>query len=562
MIGVILGETPRWVVEEFFQLFKTPWEVYREGAKYDCVIAPLAEAVATEAKLLILWGPDPDGFDGRLGVTQTGSHQRAVMNYAGRSVPIYAGLLAFDAAVPVKLILPSNCGAAGYEIATKRLVRLGYSFFQEIEFLLRFGQPVSQAAVPTLEIHIQMLREWFHAAGMSFVEIPPRPFGHPFSVCLTHDIDFVGIQNHRWDATAWGFLYRSTLGALLGACKGRITLGRLFKSWAAAVSLPLVYLGWMRDFWLPFPWYLNAERQLPVTYFLIPFKNRPGLPLGGRDSSRRACAYDVSDMADWIKILLAHGCEIGVHGIDSWNDAELGRLELARVRAFCPGPVAGIRMHWLFHHAETPRLLEQAGYTYDSTFGYNETPGYLNGTTQVFSTEGARHLLELPMHIQDGALFYPTRRGLNEVQAWTLCQELIDNSREFGGVLTLIWHDRSHGPERFWGGFYLRLLERLKALGVRFFTAGEMVNWFARRRSLQFVLHPDVAGNPGIELRYEGPAIEPPLIVRTYCPSGTDSLADQVSLSAPAYSEISWDGTSSLEISGTRPVIIKQAPAS
>jgi hypothetical protein len=69
-------------------------------------------------------------------------------------------------------------------------------------------------------------------------------------------------------------------------------------------------------------------------------------------------------------------------------------------------------MHWLLQDATTISVLEEAGFAYDSTAGYNETVGYRNGTAQVFRPLGARTLLELPMHIQDGALFYRKRLEL------------------------------------------------------------------------------------------------------------------------------------------------------
>ena len=74
-------------------------------------------------------------------------------------------------------------------------------------------------------------------------------------------------------------------------------------------------------------------------------------------------------------------------------------------------------MHWLLRDANTASALEQAGYAYDPTVGYNETIGYRNGTTQVFRPLGAQTLLELPLHIQDGALFYPQRLDLSEPEA-------------------------------------------------------------------------------------------------------------------------------------------------
>src|SRR5207253_9032885 len=138
------------------------------------------------------------------------------------------------------------------------------------------------------------------------------------------------------------------------------------------------------------------------------------------------------------------------------HSAQRGMAERSAVAAAAGGPVVGIRMHWLLRDRNTPAVLESAGYAYDAGLGYNETIGYRNGTTQVFRPLGAcATLLELPLHIQDGALFYPDRLDLSEPDARSRCDRLVEHARGFGGVLTMLWHDRSHGPERFWGDFYL-----------------------------------------------------------------------------------------------------------
>src|SRR5256886_15160697 len=98
-----------------------------------------------------------------------------------------------------------------------------------------------------------------------------------------------------------------------------------------------------------------------------------------------------------------------------------------------------------------------------------------SGTTQVFRPLGAKTLLELPLHIQDGALFYPKRLDLSESQAEQCCGELIENATRLGGVLTVLWHDRSHGPERFWGGVFARVGGRLEFAQPRFCPAAQAV---------------------------------------------------------------------------------------
>jgi hypothetical protein len=263
--------------------------------------------------------------------------------------------------------------------------------------------------------------------------------------------------------------------------------------------------------------------------------------VAGPHASRRATAYDVRDLPLWTEVLLEHGCEIGVHGIDAWHSADKGRDELARVAAVTREPNIGIRVHWLLRDANTPFVLEGAGYAYDSTYGYNETVGYRAGTSQVFRPLGARTLLELPLHIQDGALFFPQRLDLSDSEAEKLCQALIDNASKFGGVLTLLWHDRSHAPDRFWGDFYIRLLHTLKSLDSWFGTAAQVVGWFQKRRQVRFE-QVQTAGGVRTYLRYHGEDIQPPLTVRIYAPARRRGHRESVR--ELEYSDIPWNGQS------------------
>ena len=92
----------------------------------------------------------------------------------------------------------------------KIILRLGFDLFEEINYLLTNGQPLHYAHYPTLDTHIGNLRKWILQAGIPMVEIPPAPKGHKFFACLTHDVDFAGIRNHKFDHTMAGFLYRAS----------------------------------------------------------------------------------------------------------------------------------------------------------------------------------------------------------------------------------------------------------------------------------------------------------------------------------------------------------------
>jgi len=148
--------------------------------------------------------------------------------------------------------------------------------------------------------------------------------------------------------------------------------------------------------------------------------------------------------------------------------------------------VVVVRIHWLYFYSQAASTLEKAGFSYDSTVGYNETIGYRAGTTQVFKPPGVDHLLERPLHIMDTALFYSSYINLSDKKAATATLALIQNALRLGGVLTINWHDRSLGPERLWSDAYVALLNELRVRTPWFATAAQTVAWFRKCRETTF----------------------------------------------------------------------------
>jgi hypothetical protein len=188
-------------------------------------------------------------------------------------------------------------------------------------------------------------------------------------------------------------------------------------------------------------------------------------------------------VGDKIRKLRAAGCEIGLHGIDAWNSPQAGRDEAQQVMETSGDSAIGVRMHWLFRDGEFQKRLEEAGFLYDSTAGFNEVVGYRSGTGQAFKPLNVDRLLELPLHIMDTALFYPSYLDLSAEAARRHVAGLLGNAERDGGAITVNWHDRSIAPERQWGSFYAELLSDLTARGAWFATASQAVSWFRLRRS-------------------------------------------------------------------------------
>ena len=520
MIGVISKPEEAETTKEFFELFKVPWEFYRHERKYDVILSTrdLPENENLNATLVLLYSSENTRFDRNNNISvNPATKKKILLKYDVLEVPIYGNLAILEAERDAVIALRGVSGldsrlrgndikgsrnagitdddsrivsdlVVGLEIQheNSKIIRIGFDLFEEIRILLTKGQPPEFSLIPTLDVHIARLREWILESGIPLVEIPPIPAGYDYACCLTHDIDFEGIRRHKFDRTMLGFLYRATFGSLQGVLTGKLPWKNLGENWKAACLLPAVYAGLAEDIWMPFDQYLNIENGLRSTFFIIPFKNHCGMDDGNAKNTKRSTRYDVCDVKEKIQDLLTHGCEVGVHGIDAWHDTEKGRQEYERIHDATGATEIGIRMHWLYFNDQTPQILEDLGFSYDSTVGYNDAVGYRGGTTQAYRPIGLKKLFELPLHIQDTALFFPDRMGLTEDDAWVLVRELLDNARQYGGVLTINWHDRSLAPERLWGDFYIKLLEHLKQLNVWIDTASRVVRWFDKRRSASF----------------------------------------------------------------------------
>lgn len=485
-IGVVATSDDLRVAEEFFELFKVRWERAVPGQKYGVVLSTTGGVQRLDADAFLIYSSQilENDRNAHVGVEQvTGPVD---VTWGQWSFPLFGQVARFDTQTN-EFGLRSGSKAIDYldRRGHRAIRRIGYDLFSEVRALLTDGQPSACAMTPTLELHIALLRQLLRASGAGFVEIPPCPDGYDFICCLTHDIDFFGIRRHKFDRTLAGFVARASVGTLVDFIRGRRPIREVVQNWIALASLSFRLLGLARDFWHPFEDYSRAENGRRATFFLVPFRHRPGVAPDGRLDTRRGVPYQVSDIRDELDKVTTRGGELALHGIDAWRDSDAGRAEIRELTSLTGQRSIGVRMHWLYFANGSPRRIEEAGFAYDSTWGYNDAVGYRSGTSQVFRLPGTKGLLELPLSIMDSALFYRDRMNLADDEALDRCQKILANARRFGGTVVVNWHCRSLAPERLWGRFYRELLE---AIGhdnrVWFATAEEAVQWFRWRRSI------------------------------------------------------------------------------
>jgi len=541
MIGVAVRPSEREIATEFFELFKTPWEFYNPGKQYDVIISTLPDLDDNTARLIVVFAGNPIDWQGNIGVKSLTGH--FIASDEGKRLPIYGSLVTFPGITQFLLQEETNQRPVAFakRHGTTTVLRVGYNLFSEVNFLLTTGQPAVNAGIPTLDEHISYLRDWITRAGIPLVEIPPVPHSYNFISCLTHDIDHPALRNHLCDHTMFGFVYRALVGAFLDCCRGRRSLKDLGKNWHAAWQLPFVHLGIAPDRWAEFDRYLQMEEGHGATFFVIPRKNYPGRMNVGLAPKRRACRYDLDQVLPKLRRIISTGREVGVHGLDAWLDVGSGRKESESLSKRLGTTDHGVRMHWLFFDENSPAVLDQAGFGYDSTIGFRETIGYRAGTMQVYKPLGVKELMELPLHIMDTALFYPSYLNLTENEAQPLVRSLMNNAERIGGVLTINWHDRSIAPERLWGGFYLNLVYELKRRNAWLPNAARAVAWFRKRRAA--VLNWTWSGTDSIRVQAQLNTADtlPGLRIRVFKPRA-QSLPESISARKPlSFVENSFD---------------------
>ena len=303
---------------------------------------------------------------------------------------------------------------------------------------------------------------------------PLWPQGRPFAMCLTHDVDLIAETVTPRQA------FRSMRLSLLDDRRSRMRLARPSVRAARAVyhgiSAAPAAEALERC--------LEVERSAGVsaTYFFTSY------PAG--DGHRYDCAYDFGDVcrfggrrvsvADVIGEIAREGFEVGLHG--SYNSAVVpGRLAAEKnLLKLATGITAtSTRQHFLHWDIRTtPRLQTEAGFTIDSTLGFNRNIGYRTGASLPFrwfdaERDCALDLVQLPPLVHDGALLRDDALELGvEVASLTL-HGFLDRIAEVGGVATVVVH-----PNNLISPDHLRLFREVVEYGT-----GRGA-WFASVRDL------------------------------------------------------------------------------
>ena len=284
------------------------------------------------------------------------------------------------------------------------------------------------------------------------------PDGKKFALCLTHDIDVL-------------YTNQGALQQLRTGIKNVITFNikGVKKSITKALRKTIEPDYHIHNI-------LNAGKKYNAKssfYFL-------SLTQGEHDFN-----YDPKEIKEIFELIKNNDGEIGLHGGHmAYNDPAKIESEKTLLEYAANKKVNGYRNHYLkFQTPATWEYLNDAGFIYDTTFGYADNAGFRNGMCHPFQPYSLTRncfldIIELPLVIMDVTLWRYMK--LNQAQQYALCTALIDTVAECNGVLTLLWHNTQMcGYE---GELYGRILEYANAKNAWMTSAIEIGRASCRER--------------------------------------------------------------------------------
>ncbi|HEU20239.1 MAG TPA: hypothetical protein ENO00_12840 [Deltaproteobacteria bacterium] len=308
--------------------------------------------------------------------------------------------------------------------------------------------------------------------GMPLVRKSHWPSGKKFAVCLTHDVDEC-TKTYQWVTRPLRYLRRGDIPGL----KNQV------KSFSRRMSGHEPY--WTFDD------ILEKEKNLGVcsTYFFLKESGERSLlkpaswHLYGRCHSLKE-----PRIIQLIRKLAEDGHEVGVHGSTfSYENPTLLNAEKTELEELLGTKVTGIRQHRLnLTIPDTWVHQSNAGFLYDTSLGYKaaDGTGFRWGTCFPFhprGEEGELPLLEIPLSLMDITL----RDGTD---GWDTCSTMIEQVRNVGGVLTLLWHPAVFNPLEYpgLGGWYWKIIKACKEYDAWVTTGQHIASWWQVREATAY----------------------------------------------------------------------------
>lgn len=288
------------------------------------------------------------------------------------------------------------------------------------------------------------------------------PNDKKFAVCLTHDIDgfnsFPKVKMAKEGLVALSqlkfglFFQKFLLGLRLHRIGTRV--------WKKSIN-PLYNFEAIMD--------LEAKYSAKSSFYFLAI-----------DESDKDFDYSLDEISEQLKDIVKNGWEVGLHGSRQAScDLSVLKSEKNKLEQVLGQKIVGYRNHYLmFKVPQTWENLQEAGFSYDTTFGYADMPGFRNGMCYPFKPYNLKknnfmNIWEFPLIVMDRTLDH---MGLNKAESLILVKTMIDKACECGGVLTLLWHNTELTKDKI--SFYEEILKYAQSKNA-WLTSGENIQKWA-----------------------------------------------------------------------------------
>lgn len=289
---------------------------------------------------------------------------------------------------------------------------------------------------------------------------PEYPEKKPFAVCISHDIDYIYLP--------------------------RVSTSMLIKSFVKSIlncnvsALQTFYYQFLRK---KYPHFsierilkIHQKYQIKSTFFFMAL-----------DQEDLDFNYEIDEVSDSIQTLIKEKQEIGLHGgHHAYYNLETLQREKKRIEYIAQQPIIAYRNHYLkFKTPDTWHILSQAGFEYDSTYGFASSIGFRNGMCYPFRPYDRIEMrfipiYEIPLIIMDETLFNKRYLNLDIDTAFKIIVHIIQEIEKIKGVVTLLWHNSSYTGKYLY--LYEKIIGYLKEKDPWFCTGKELLEWWKNRQ--------------------------------------------------------------------------------
>jgi len=251
-----------------------------------------------------------------------------------------------------------------------------------------------------------------------------------FAILLTHDVDDIYITPRHVLYSIYHVPFNKDIFFPLYLCVGLVNKEKInYKSFANIMEIENKYGTTSSFFFLPSPEDVFGEK------------------------------YRLDELEYEIGTILDNGGEIGFHtGYYMYDNIKEIQNQKRNMERFIGRKIIGARNHVLrFTTPDSWEILSDAGFSYDSTYGYHNMIGFRNGMCHPFrpfnrDTGKTIDILEIPLNVQDWTLHMEMNTHIDD--AWHYIKRLIDVVEKYHGALTVLWHTWTFSFPVSFGGIF------------------------------------------------------------------------------------------------------------